>query len=132
MGINKTTQALIFANVKHEGQKRKKLNIPYVLHPIQVFNLLRMVTDDENILVAALLHDTLEDTNTTYEELKETFGETIADIVQEVTNDNDGNPHIKTKEGLMVKLADVLHNISDNSDPKYLEKKIKWLQELEI
>ena len=78
-----------------------------------------------------MLHDVIEDTKYTYDDLKERFGKMVADIVMEVTKDKKGNFNIKTKEGLMVKLADILHNICDNKEKTYLRKKIKFVEGLE-
>ena len=126
--LNKVTKALLFADNAHKEQKRKNSNLPYIFHPIQVYHLLRMVSDDQDVLIAGLLHDTIEDCGITYDEIKHQFGDRVANLVKEVTNDNQGNPQLKTKEGLMIKLVDILHNISDNNDTPYLKKKIKFVE----
>ena len=86
--------ALEYATKKHEGKFRKGYDHkPYITHPIEVSKLVeKYMKDDpemEKYKVAALLHDTLEDTDATYEELEKLFGKDIADIVQEVTNNDD-------------------------------------------
>jgi guanosine-3',5'-bis(diphosphate) 3'-pyrophosphohydrolase len=82
-------KAAEFAAHKHRDQRRKNADAsPYINHPIAVANVLRNeggITDPV-ILAAALLHDTLEDTETTYEELRGQFGDEIADVVEEVTD----------------------------------------------
>jgi guanosine-3',5'-bis(diphosphate) 3'-pyrophosphohydrolase len=82
-------KAAEFAAHKHREQRRKNADAsPYINHPIAVANVLRNeggITDPV-ILAAALLHDTLEDTETTYEELRGQFGDEIADVVEEVTD----------------------------------------------
>lgn len=111
-----------FANEKHKGQKRKYSNENYITHPVQVMEILRKLTDDEDVLCAALLHDVLEDTDTTRESIIKWFGMRVLSIVEEVTDPMN----IKTKEGLMVKLADTLHNISDRpGTDHYVKKKIE-------
>jgi (p)ppGpp synthase/HD superfamily hydrolase len=74
--------ALAFAAVAHQGQKRKGTGIPYIVHPVGVMLVLLQsgVTDPE-VLAAALLHDTLEDAGVTQAELREKFGERVAEIV---------------------------------------------------
>ena len=120
-------RALAFASLKHKNHKRKDCDkTPYINHPIALMNLLvngAGITDPE-ILSAALLHDTVEDTNATFEELTEAFGEPIAGIVEEVTDDNtlpkaerilaliDRAPHLST-EAKAVKLADKICNLRD-------------------
>lgn len=81
---------LVFAADKHKLQKRKGNSaIPYINHPLQVAQLLINVgaISEINLLCAAILHDTVEDTDTTHEELMELFGADIAQIVAEVTDD---------------------------------------------
>ena len=83
-------RALQFASEKHVHHRRKGgRDIPYINHPIAVATLLATVGDvtDPNLLAAALLHDTVEDTDTTHEELVEHFGAEIAGLVAEVTDD---------------------------------------------
>jgi len=120
-------KALEFAASKHSGQKRKdKDESPYINHPIALANLLSNEAGitDVDVLCAALLHDTIEDTETTYDELVDLFGKTIADIVQEVT-DNKSLPPVVRKElqiehaphlshqAKLVKLADKISNLRD-------------------
>ncbi len=90
---------------------------------------------------AGLLHDTIEDTNTTYEELVQFFGNRVADLVMEVTHEGQKNskgfyfPRLKSKEGILIKFADRLSNLSRmstwNEDRKaqYLRKSNFWKME---
>ena len=83
--LNLLEKATVFAMMKHEGQTRKGSLVPYIVHPIEVASVVQTMTKDENVIAAALLHDTLEDTETTYEELVYNFGEVIADLVRHET-----------------------------------------------
>lgn len=81
-------RAALYASKKHRGQKRGDGKTPYIQHPIAVAKILHDeagVRDDTTVL-AALLHDTIEDTDATYDELAELFGRDVANIVSEVTN----------------------------------------------
>ncbi len=83
-------QAVSFAADKHRFQTRKdKAGTPYINHPIKVAVTLCETgkESDENLLIAAILHDTIEDTNTQPEEIETLFGKQVADIVIEVTDD---------------------------------------------
>ena len=120
-------KALAFAAHKHRDQRRKDADAsPYINHPIALADVLVNeggVTDVE-VLCAALLHDTVEDTATTHEELVDEFGSRIARIVAEVTDDKrlpkserkrlqvEHAPHI-SHEAKLVKLADKLANLRD-------------------
>ena len=120
-------KALEFAARKHRDQRRKdKLATPYINHPIEVAQLLinEGRVDDINVLVAALLHDTVEDTETTIAELQSIFGDEIAAIVAEVTDDKSRpkaerkNLQIENAAGCseaakLVKLADKTCNLRD-------------------
>lgn len=81
--------ALRFSADKHRGQQRKDGKTAYINHPIAVAHKLKHVggIDDPVVLCSALLHDTLEDTATTKDELAERFGEVVAEVVWEVTDD---------------------------------------------
>lgn len=116
-----------FAAVKHRNQRRKDSEgTPYINHPIGVARILTHeggITDIE-VIQAALLHDTVEDTDTTIEELEAAFGQTVARIVQEVTDDKtllkqerkrrqvEHAPHC-SHQAKLVKLADKLYNLRD-------------------
>jgi len=120
-------RALAFAAHKHRDQRRKDVQAsPYINHPIALFDHLVNVGDitDTDILCAALLHDTIEDTETTEAELTEQFGPSISSIVAEVTDDNslpkeerkrlqiEHAPHLSTR-ARAVKLADKTCNLRD-------------------
>lgn len=128
MNTNKTLlRAASFAAQRHSGQRRKGGDAePYINHPLDVANMLANVgeIDDTDVLVAALLHDTIEDTDTTPEELLELFGEKAMSIVLEVTDDKslpkaerkrlqiEHAPHL-SPGAKAVKLADKISNIRD-------------------
>ena len=125
-------RALAFSAEKHTKRRRKDIDkTPYINHPISLANILaqRWVID-ENVLCAAILHDTIEDTETTVSELQEHFGEKITSIVLEVTDDKSLEKSVRKQkqvehaasishEAQLVKLADKIANITDiiNSPP---------------
>lgn len=84
-------KAIIFATKKHSGQLRKYGNIPYILHPLEVAAIIGTMTDDEDVICAGLLHDTIEDTDTTPEEIREEFGSRIYALVCSETEDKLGD-----------------------------------------
>lgn len=120
-------QALQFAAHKHRDQRRKGADkTPYINHPIAVANILLNEANitDESVLIAALLHDTVEDTDTTFEEIEARFGKTVRDIVSEVTDDKSlpkaarKQAQIDHASGLsdraqLLKLADKTANLRD-------------------
>lgn len=88
--MNRLIQAMAFAAAKHRNQRRKDAQAsPYINHPIALANVLanEAGVTDEAVLISAVLHDTVEDTDTSPAELAEIFGEDVAPIVMEVTDD---------------------------------------------
>ena len=123
-------KALAFAAHKHRDQRRKDADAsPYINHPIALADVLvnEGGVSDVEVVCAALLHDTVEDTATTPQELADAFGPRIARIVAEVTDDKrlpkaerkrlqiEHAPHI-SREAKLVKLADKLCNLRDVAD----------------
>lgn len=74
-------KAAEFAKRVHEGKVRKGSEIPYIVHPMEAAVIVSGLTGDPEVISAALLHDVIEDTDTTYEELREEFGKRVADLV---------------------------------------------------
>lgn len=120
-------QALSFAAGKHRHQRRKdSAKTPYINHPIAVANILlnEAGVADEAVLIAALLHDTVEDTDTRFEEIERCFGRQVRNIVAEVTDDKS-LPQEERKQrqidhasslsdrARLVKLADKTANLRD-------------------
>jgi guanosine-3',5'-bis(diphosphate) 3'-pyrophosphohydrolase len=85
-------KAVTFACDQHRGQQRTEADgqVDYVVHPIRVAEHVRRMAgiDDVEMLCAAVLHDTIEDSGTRYDELADAFGDRVASIVAELTNDN--------------------------------------------
>lgn len=138
---NIVRRAVAFAFAAHEGQFRDNdERIPYITHPAQTADILRQVTNDEELIAAAWLHDTVEDTDVTYEQLVDEFGKRVADLVMEVTNEKNPDkssyfPRLQTQDGAILKFADRLSNLSDMSGwsekrkAAYIKKSKFWASE---
>jgi guanosine-3',5'-bis(diphosphate) 3'-pyrophosphohydrolase len=124
--MNKFLKALRTASIAHKFQTRKDGHTPFINHPIQVAQLISSVggIQDEVILCAAILHDIIEDTPTTYDEVKNMFGFVVADIIVECSDDKDlpkaerkrlqvVEVNSKSHEAKIVKLADKIANMTD-------------------
>jgi len=74
-------EAIIYATVMHQGKTRKLHNIPYILHPMEVAQILATLTEDEEIITAGILHDIVEDTDGSMEEIESRFGKRVAALV---------------------------------------------------
>lgn len=84
-------RAIIFATKAHSGTRRKGTNVPYIVHPIEAAAIVSAMTDDEEVIAAAVLHDVLEDTDTTEDDLYARFGRRIADLVARESEDKRRN-----------------------------------------
>ena len=83
--MTKIFEAIDFAQKAHSGQFRKGTKIPYIIHPLEVMKILFQYTNDENIIIAGILHDTLEDTNVCNADILQHFGADILSLVQSAT-----------------------------------------------
>lgn len=83
----KFDSAIKFAVDAHSGQTRKFVNVPYVLHPMEVASIIATITDDEDLIIAGLLHDTVEDCDVDPMEIREKFGIRVAALVQGESED---------------------------------------------
>ena len=137
--------ALHFAADKHRDHRRKDSEAsPYINHPIQIAELIARVggVSDLATLQAAILHDTVEDTETTFEEIEERFGSEVAGLVREVTDDKglksekrkrlqvEHAPHLSPR-AKHIKMADKISNIMSvtHSPPKgwSMERRLEYL-----
>ncbi len=117
-------QAICFVLQKHAGQCRKGGQLPYIVHPLEVMQQLLDMEADTNLLIAGLLHDTVEDTDTTLEELADVFNADVAHLVGEHSEDKSRSweerkltslqdvAQVDKREQMLV-LADMLSNIRD-------------------
>ena len=139
------TKAYNFALNAHKNQKRDE-GIPYISHPVAVANILTELKLDSATITTGLLHDTVEDTKTTYDNVKKEFGKEVADLVNGVTKisaleekavenskaENFRKLILATSKDirvLLVKLADRLHNMRTIHHVKDENKKIRKAKE---
>ena len=81
------SEAIIFAVKAHDGQRRKKSESPYILHPMEAAVIVGAMTDDQNVIAAAALHDVVEDAGISIEEIEEKFGKRVRELVEAETED---------------------------------------------
>lgn len=124
MDIRSLDSAVLKAFEYHGKQSRKFSNEPYVAHCLRVASLVADYTEDEDLVIAAVLHDMIENTDATEVDIKEWFGEKISGLVSELTNnrlemDKVGKRSYMLKkfvllssDGLIIKLLDRLDNIT--------------------
>ena len=81
------SEAIAFAVKAHDGMRRKKSEAPYILHPMEAAVIVGSMTDDQNLIAAAALHDVVEDADITIEEIEARFGKRVRELVESETED---------------------------------------------
>ena len=109
--MNLLEESIIYSTVMYQGKVRKIKNTPYILHPLEVAQILSTMTDDQEIIAAGVLHDVVEDTDGTLGEIEKRFGKRVALLVDsETENDYPGEDKsaswMKRKEQTLEKLRD--------------------------
>ena len=108
------SEAIAFAVKAHDGMRRKKSESPYILHPMEAAVIVGTMTDDQNLIAAAALHDVVEDAGITLEEIKEKFGQRVWELVRSETEDKRENlPPAQTWRIRKEESLDVLKNTDD-------------------
>jgi len=133
----KIKKAMDFAIKVHNDQYRKGKDVPYITHPMGVALIISLVSKDEDLICAGLLHDTIEDADPygsiTKEQIEKEFSKKVADIVNDLTEQDKTINWAERKrqalihvaemsnDSLLVKSADVLHNITEQIDDYKIE-----------
>ena len=81
------SEAIAFAVKAHDGMRRKKSELPYILHPMEAAVIVGTMTEDQNLIAAAALHDVVEDAGITIREVEEKFGKRVRELVESETED---------------------------------------------
>lgn len=89
-------RAITFAVKAHQGMERKGKGFPYIVHPMEAVCIVATMTNDQELLAAAALHDVIEDTDTTADDLKKEFGERVAMLVEAESDDKTGGSKAET------------------------------------
>lgn len=108
-------RAIVFAVEAHRNTERRGKGFPYIVHPMEAVEIVATITNDQELLAAAILHDTIEDTDVTYEQLKREFGDKIADIVYAesdrfVEGVSEENSWHARKQAAITRLAEAPHD----------------------
>ena len=135
-----------FAVQAHGPQKRKYTGDPYIVHPIEVSQIVKTVPHTNAMIAAAILHDVIEDTEATYDDVAVNFGTVVADLVDELTDvskPEDGNRAVRkaldrahlakaSAAAQTIKLADIISNTKDikANDPKFAKVYIPEMKAL--
>ena len=139
-------KAKLFATKAHDGQVRKYTGVPYIVHPIEVSEIVARHNGSKEMIAAALLHDVVEDTDVTIDEIRNEFGNAVALLVDDLTDvskKEDGNREVRkamdrehtakaSAAAMAVKAADMIRNGKDIkiNDPAFAKVYLKEMKAL--
>ena len=112
--ISLMDRAIVFATRAHSGTYRKGTKIPYIVHPIEAAAIVSTMTDDPDMIAAAVLHDVVEDTDATLEEIRFFFNERIADLVE--AESEDKRKELPPQETWMIRKMETLEFLRNEAD----------------
>lgn len=136
--MDKILEAITVSSLAHKHQKRKGNRTPYIAHPLAVGLILSQLGQREEVIIAGILHDTLEDTEMTKEELTSRFGNEVVRLVESVTEDKSLESWEKRKahyleskaaagaETKLISLADKYHNLSSIKEDLQIQGEDVW------
>ena len=140
------TKAKMLAGKAHEGQFRKYTGMPYIVHPIEVATIVQSVDHTDEMIAAALLHDVVEDTEYSFEDIAKEVSPEVAELVEgltDISKPQDGNRKVRKSmdkdhlaqqkaEVQTIKLADVISNSQDikANDPSFAKVYIEEMKAL--
>ena len=108
------SEAIAFAVKAHDGMRRKKSEAPYILHPMEAAVIVGTMTNDQNLIAAAALHDVVEDADISIEEIEQRFGKRVRELVQSETEDKRADlPPTETWRIRKEESLNVLRNTED-------------------
>ena len=116
------SEAIIFAVNAHDGMRRKKNNSPYILHPMEAAVIVSTMTNDQEVIAAAALHDVVEDTDITIEEVEQKFGKRVRELVESETEDK--REDIPPSESWYIRKEESLQVLKNTDDMDVL---VVWI-----
>lgn len=122
--MDKFEDAVIFATQLHKGQKRKINGIPFIMHPIEVATIISSITTDTDVMIAGVLHDSIEDGGADPEEIERRFGPKVRELVMSETEKEYAN--LSKASSWQIRKQESLYYLKTSSD---INVKILWLSD---
>ena len=108
------SEAICFAAKAHDGMRRKQSDMPYIMHPLEAAVIVSTMTDDRHVISAAVLHDVVEDTTVTLDEIEEKFGKRVAELVASETEDK--RAELPPEETWRIRKEESLAELKNSAD----------------
>ncbi len=119
---DRLNQAITFAVKSHGDQMRKMERIPYIMHPMEVSAIIASMTEDQDLMIAGLLHDVVEDTKVDAKTVREKFGDNVASLVQSETEDK--REELPPEQTWQIRKEESLQELKESKD---IRVKMLWL-----
>ena len=116
--MDRVTKAIEFASRAHDGMIRKKDKTPYILHPLEAAVIVGSMTDNRDVISAAVLHDVVEDTSITIEEIEENFGSRVRELVESETEDKRAD--LPPEDTWRIRKEESLQELANSGDTDVL------------
>ena len=116
------SEAIAFAVKSHDGMRRKKSDLPYIMHPLEAAVIVSSMTCDQNVIAAAVLHDVVEDANVKIELIEELFGKRVRELVESETENK--RPNMPAESTWRIRKEETLKILENTNDTDVL---IVWL-----
>ena len=108
------SEAIVFSTNAHDGMRRRKSNLPYILHPMEVGAIIGSITDDQEVIAAGILHDVVEDAGITPEEIGEKFGGRVMELVAAETENR--HEELSPEESWRIRKEESLEKLRTTDD----------------
>ena len=108
------SQAIVFSTKAHDGMRRRKSDVPYVLHPMEVGAIIGTMTDNQEVIAAGVLHDVVEDAGITIEEIGEKFGNRVMELVASETENK--REELPPEETWMTRKQESIEKLKNSDD----------------
>lgn len=108
------SKAIIYATKAHDGMRRKKSDIPYIMHPLEAAVIVSTMTSDQEVIAASVLHDVVEDTNITIEEIASEFSEKVTRLVASETENK--REHMDSQLSWKIRKEESLEELKNTDD----------------
>lgn len=112
------SEAIVFATRAHNAMRRKTSNSPYILHPLEAAVIVGSMTDDQEIIAAAVLHDVVEDAGITMEEVEKNFGKRVCELVKSETENK--REELPPEDTWRIRKEESLQVLKEAKDPAIL------------
>lgn len=118
MMMDLVSEAIVFSTKAHDGMRRRKSKVPYIVHPMEVGAIISTMSDNQEVIAAGLLHDVVEDAGVTIEEIGEKFGARVMELVASETENK--REELPPEETWLIRKEESLENLRTTDDIEIL------------